>query len=98
MELVFDWDENKARRNRVTHKVSFDEAKTVFGDLFLVTFPDEYHSHQDERYISIGTSSKNRIILVVHTEDEEDGTIVIRFISARKATALERKVYEEKKA
>ena len=98
MELVFDWDENKARRNRVTHKVSFDAAKTVFSVLFLVTFPDEYHSHQDERYISIGTSSKNRIILVVHTEDEEDGTIVIRFISARKATALERKVYEEKKA
>jgi uncharacterized protein len=91
-------DENKARRNRVTHKVSFDEAKTVFSDLFLVTFPDEYHSHQDERYISIGKSSKNRIVLVVHTEDEEDGTIVIRFISARKATALERKVYEEKKA
>lgn len=98
MELVFDWDEDKARRNRVAHKISFDEARTIFNDLFLVTFPDEYHSHQDERFISIGTSLKNRIILVVHTEGEENGVIVIRVISARKATTSERRVYEEKKA
>jgi uncharacterized DUF497 family protein len=98
MELVFDWDENKARRNRDTHKVSFNEARTVFNDPFLVTFPDEYHSHREQRFISLGTSLKNRIILVVHTEDEENGAIVIRLISARRATTSERKAYEEKKA
>jgi uncharacterized DUF497 family protein len=97
MQLVFDWDEKKARRNRNLHKVSFDEAKTAFNDPFLISFPDEYHSESEERLISIGTSSKNRIILVVHTENEESGAIVIRLISARKATASEREVYEKKK-
>jgi uncharacterized DUF497 family protein len=97
MELVFDWDENKARHNRNVHKVSFDETKTVFNDPFLISFPDEYHSEKEERFISIGTSSKNRIILVVHTEAAENDAIIIRLISARKATASERAVYEKKK-
>lgn len=56
MKLIFDWDERKARRNRTKHKVSFDEARSVFGDRFLVTFPDEKHSQVEERLISIGTS------------------------------------------
>ena len=46
MDLVFDWDEDKARRNLQAHKVSFEEAKTVFNDPFLVTFPDLYHSNE----------------------------------------------------
>lgn len=94
MGLVFDWDESKARRNRTSHKVNF-EAKTVFNDPFLITFPDDYHSRREERFISIGTSSKNRIILVIHTEQAEANDVVIRLISARKASASERKVYEE---
>lgn len=98
MKLVFDWDESKARRNRTKHRVSFDEARTVFGDPFLVTFPDESHSQDEQRLISIGTSSKNRVILVVHTEEAEDGDIVMRFINARKATAAEREVYEKAKS
>jgi uncharacterized DUF497 family protein len=97
MELTFDWDENKARHNRNIHKVGFDEVRTIFNDPFLVTFPDEYHSDREERFISIGMSSKNRIILVVHTEDDEDDAIVVRFISARKATAIEREAYEKRK-
>jgi len=44
MKLIFDWDDAKARRNRIKHKVSFDEARSIFGDRFLVTFPDEKHS------------------------------------------------------
>ena len=90
MDLVFDWDENKARHNRNVHKISFDETKTIFNDPFLISFPDEYHSEREERFISIGTSSK-----VVHTENAEDDAIVIRLISARKATASERAVYEQ---
>lgn len=96
MKLVFDWDEEKARRNRIKHKVSFDEARTAFNDPFLVTFPDEYHSSAERRFISIGASSKNRIILMVHSEHEEADTIVIRFINARRATTSERRIYEEK--
>jgi uncharacterized DUF497 family protein len=97
MTLVFDWDEDKARRNRAKHKISFDEAKTIFGDPSLVTFPDEFHSHQEERFISIGTSSKSRVILIVHTEFEEADDVVIRFINARKATPAERQIYEQAK-
>jgi uncharacterized protein len=96
MELLFEWDESKARANSRKHKVSFEEAKTVFNDPLLITFPDEYHSDYEERLISIGTSADNRILLVVHTEREQDeNTVIIRLISCRKATASERRVYEE---
>ncbi len=88
---------SRGRHNRNTHRVSFYEAKTVFNDPLLISFPDEYHSDREERFISIGMSSKNRIILVVHTEDDEDEATIIRLISARKATASEREVYEKKK-
>ena len=97
MKLIFDWDEEKARRNRSKHKVSFDEARTTFKDPFLVTFPDEYHSHEEERFISIGTSSKSRVILTVHMEYQEDDVIVIRFINAKNVTPAEREIYERKK-
>lgn len=96
MELIFYWDEDKARQNREKHKVGFEEAKTVFNDSFLITFPDEPHSNYEERFISIGTSVNNRALLVVHTERAHGhSAIVIRIISARKATASERKAYEE---
>ncbi len=96
MELIFEWNENKARENLRKHKVSFEEAKTVFNDLLLITFPDEYHSENEERFISIGTSAKDRVLLVVHTErDETEKAVVIRIISCRKATTSERRVYEE---
>jgi len=66
--------------------------------VYSSTFPDETHSQVEERLISIGTSSKNRVILVVHTEYDEDNAIIIRFINARKATPAEREIYEKAKA
>ena len=96
MNLIFEWDENKARLNIEKYKVSFDEAKTVFNDSMLVTFFDINHSDYEERLISIGISSSSRLLLVVHTEQESDGdTILIRIISCRKATKHERRAYEE---
>ncbi len=96
MNLIFEWDENKAQLNLGKHKISFEEAKTVFNDRMLVTFFDENHSEYEERLISIGVSSDSRLLLVVHTEQESDGdTILIRIISCRKATKHERKTYEE---
>ena len=98
MELIFEWNANKARANLRKHQVSFEEAKTLFNDPFLITFPDEFHSDSEGRYISIGYSTRGRILLVVHTEYQEpEETVVIRIISCRKATASERKVYEEEK-
>jgi uncharacterized DUF497 family protein len=96
MELLFEWDENKTRENLKKHKVSFEEAKTVFNDPLLITFPDEEHSENEERYISIGTSATSKILLVIHTEREaSEETLIIRIISCRQATASERRTYEE---
>ncbi len=97
MKLIFEWDENKAGINFRKHRVSFEEAKTVFNDALLITFPDTPHSKDEQRYLSIGCSIHNRILLVVHTEREEDRNFtVVRIISSRKATPTERKIYEQK--
>lgn len=96
MKMIFEWDENKARINYEKHRISFDEARTIFADPFLITFVDEFHSDKEERFISIGLSERNHVLLAVHTErEEENETIVIRIISCRKATQTERKRYEK---
>jgi uncharacterized protein len=97
MKLIFEWDANKARSNLNKHKVSFEEAKTLFNDPFLITFPDDYHSEYEERFISIGRSAEGRILLIVHTEKSEDNNLTVRLISCRKATPSERRTYEEEK-
>ncbi len=97
MQLIFEWDPLKSRDNLKKHHVSFDEGKTIFNDPFLVTYFDEEQSDEENRFISIGMSLKSRVLLVVHTEQEEQiNTVVIRIISCRKATPLERSVYEKR--
>lgn len=91
MELRFEWDEAKSRSNRDKHGVSFPEAATVFGDPLSVLIPDPIHSEQEERFALLGRSQRQRLLVVVHTEREG----AIRLISARLATAKERKDYEE---
>lgn len=96
MKTIFEWNDNKARINFEKHKISFDEARTIFADPLLITFVDEFHSNKEERFVSIGLSEKNRVLLAVHTEREETNeVIVIRIISCRKATHSERKQYEK---
>ena len=96
MKTIFEWDASKARINLEKHKISFDEASTIFLDPFMITFVDDFHSDKEERFISIGLSERNRVLLAVHTEREEKSeTLVIRIISCRKATQTERKRYEE---
>lgn len=89
--LLFEWDTHKARENEKTHGVSFDEASTAFRDTFSLTIHDPLHSDKEDRFVLIGNSSRNRLLVVVHTERGEN----IRIISARKATKKERKQYEE---
>ena len=96
MKTIFEWDKVKARANLEKHKISFEEASTIFSDPLLLTFVDDFHSDKEERFISIGLSEKNRVLLAVHTEREEKSEmIVIRIISCRKATQIERKRYEK---
>lgn len=92
MSLIFEWDSNKAKANLKKHGISFEEACTVFGDFLSVTIPDPVHSsHQEERLITMGQSLKGQTIIIAHTEKGDK----IRIISARKARAHERKIYEE---
>ncbi len=91
MDFIFEWDDVKAERNRRNHGVSFDETQTVFIDYLSVMKPDVEHSNTEERLLIIGTSHKNRVIVVSYTERGD----IIRLISARKATRHERKQYEE---
>jgi len=97
MEFIFEWDNNKAESNVKRHGVSFVEARTVFNDPLLITYPDDFHSDIEDRFISIGYSSHPRMLLVVHTERdaEKENELVIRIISCRVPTAAERKTYEE---
>ena len=91
MELTFEWDENKAKANLKKHKVSFEEAKTVFNDPLLLTYPDFEHSNDEQRQLSIGLSAWGRVLIVVHTDRGKN----IRLISGRKATPSEQKIYEQ---
>jgi len=91
MKLTFEWDEVKARENLRKHKVSFDEGKTIFNDPFLLTFPDVDSSESEERYVNIGLSARNRVLVLIHTERQGK----MRIISCRKAKARERRYYEE---
>jgi uncharacterized protein len=86
----FEWDENKAQRNFIKHGVSFEEASTVFEDTDAVTFEDTEHSFEELRYINIGLSECNRLLLVVYTERGN----CIRIISARSCTAQEARLYD----
>ena len=91
MNLTFEWDEEKATTNLKKHKISFDEGKTIFYDPFSLTFTDATPSDDELRYISIGSSLKRRVLVVVHVE--RNGKTLS--ISCRKAISSERKAYEE---
>ena len=85
--MKWQWDDNKAAANLKKHKVSFEEAGTVFGDPFARTKPDHEHSIDEPRFITLGMSERGRLVVVCHTEG--------RLISARKPTRREKKAYEE---
>lgn len=89
--MEFEWNPNKALLNREKHGVSFSEAATVFNDPLSTTFPDPDHSINESRYVIIGVSRFGQLLVVSHTDRGEK----IRIISARKATRLERRFYEE---
>ena len=89
--MVFRWAPGKAAGNLKKHGIDFHEAATVLNDTLSTTFPDEEHSSFESRFVTIGMSSRGRILVVVHTERGN----MIRIISARRATRHERRFYEE---
>lgn len=93
--IRFEWDETKNASNRRKHKVSFEEAKTVFYDENARLISDPDHSQDEDRFILLGLSNKLRMLVIIHTYGESDETI--RIISARKATNNETKYYKTRK-
>jgi uncharacterized DUF497 family protein len=89
--VIYEWDLNKARSNLRKHGVSFEEASTVFVDPLAITFPDPDHSDEENREITIGLTTKDRVVFVSHCA-RGDRT---RIIGARRTTRKERKQYEE---
>ncbi|MBI3173654.1 MAG: BrnT family toxin [Chloroflexi bacterium] len=90
--MKFQWDPNKAAINLRKHGIGFEEALTVFQDPLALIFDDEEHSRDEHREIIIGFSTLSKLLLVCFVERQEN---VIRIISARQATRLEKQDYEE---
>ncbi len=90
--IKFEWDPAKAASNQKKHRVSFEEAQSVFYDEFAVQFFDEEHASEEERFLMLGTSSQARLLMVCHCEHQRGE--VIRIISARKATKHESAFYQ----
>ena len=91
MDMLFDWDENKARINENKHGISFLEAMTAFNDPNAIIIDDDEHSDDEERFILLGMSSEVNLLMVCHCYRDEDD--IIRLISARKANKRENRKY-----
>jgi uncharacterized DUF497 family protein len=85
------WDPRKADVNLEKHGIDFEEAATIFLDPHLLLIPDLEHSQEEERWVALGRSKSQLLLVVVHTEDDQ----TIRIISARKAEPRERRLYEQ---
>jgi uncharacterized DUF497 family protein len=90
--MQFQWDDTKNIANFKKHSVWFEEAQTVWTDKNSIEFFDPDHSHSEDRFIRVGFSLKDNLLMVVFCERKNG---VIRIISARKGTTKERSQYEE---
>lgn len=93
--LKFEWNEEKSISNFQKHGVSFEEAKEVFEDPFHISKLDHRFNYFEERWITLGSTSKDKILVVANMFFDENGEEIIRIISARKANQKERKFYEQ---
>jgi uncharacterized DUF497 family protein len=89
--VIYEWDAGKAAANLKKHRVSFEDATSVFLDPLAVTSPDPDHSMEEHREITIGHTMREELVFVSHCERGKR----IRIISARLATRLERRQHEE---
>ncbi len=93
--MKYEWDDNKNIINQKKHGVSFEEAIEVFDDALQISKLDHRFNYFEERWIIIGTTKKEHILVVANLFFSDDGEEIIRIISARKANNSERKIYEK---
>ena len=89
--MIFTWDPAKAATNLKKHRVGFHEAASVLHDPLSTTFPDLDHSRHERRFMTVGISLRQRLLVVSHTEEGD----TVRIISARATSRRERRFYEE---
>lgn len=89
--MQFEWDPKKAAATARKHRVAFDEAMTVFADARSITAYDPDHSEQEDRFLTIGTSFKGRVLFNRHTDRGD----TIRIVSARRANQKEKQEYTD---
>ena len=93
-DIEFAWSTRKAAANKRKHRVSFDEAQTVFYDEEALLLEDPDHWEDEDRFLLLGLSSNLRVLVVVHSYTDDE---TIRIISARKANSRERLMYEKRR-
>ena len=93
--LSFEWDSTKARSNERKHGISFEEARSVFYDEAALVIPDPEHSEVEDRFVIMGMSEQNRVLVAVHCLRQQAS--VIRIISARRAGTKEQQPYIKRK-
>ena len=93
--MKFEWDDTKNITNQEKHGVSFEEAIEVFDDALQISKLDHRFNYFEERWITIGTTKKEHILVIANLFFSDEGEEIIRIISARKANNSERKTYEK---
>jgi uncharacterized DUF497 family protein len=91
--MKFEWDREKEKINIKKHGISFSDAKTVFNDPLQLSIPDEFHSENEERWITVGMMKERKVVVVVHNYRDMKNEEIIRIISARSATPKEKRQY-----
>jgi len=94
--MKFEWDSNKEKSNIKKHGITFEQASYVFADKCALNQYDEEHSDIEERWILLGKSLNETLLLVVHTFRDSEGIEFVRIISARRATKSENKIYQKR--
>lgn len=93
-QYIFEWDPKKAFNNRRKHGVGFEQAALVFRDPQALSIYDQEHSETEDRWITLGKSEENMLVVVHTCREISDNKAIIRIISARRATKRERRQYE----
>ncbi len=91
-DIVFEWDDEKAKKVLQNHKIDFKEACTIFFDNFVTHQEDKRFDYEEERYLSIGMSNQARMIIVTWTFRDEN----IRLITAFKPSKKQLQIYGAK--
>ena len=94
--MKFEWDKAKETLNKQKHGISFEQAAYVFADPWALNRYDDEHSVDEERWVILGKSINEVILIVVHTFKNDQGIETVRIISARKATKQEQQSYQQR--